>query len=65
MHPPGKVAQAVLLLARVLGPIFLWKRHPPMSLRGAQLFFFWVAPLGPILLPPIVLETRFVSHGYF
>lgn len=53
MHPPGKVAQAVLLLARVLGPIFLWKRHPPMSLRGAQLFFSEWHPWVPYFYPPL------------
>ena len=42
MHPPGKVAQAVLLLARVLGPIFLWKHHPPIFLLGGHLFLLFV-----------------------
>ena len=46
-------------------PHFFVETPSPYVPEGGPTFFFWVAPLSPIRLPPIVLETRFVSHGYF
>ena len=46
-------------------PHFFVETSSPFVPEGGPTLFFWVAPLSPILLPPIVLETRFVSHGYF